>query len=456
MRIGSTSSAEFVLQDGSAGAPPAAWGWTDNGWGGPGNPIYFAGSASSTRTLRIQQREDGPEIDQIVLSPDTYFTASPGARLNDNTQLSETGATPSCSFSLSSTSLSEGAAAGSDSVTVTAAAGCTWTATTTTSWITITDPGSGNGNGTVSFSVAENTGAARTGTVSIAGQTVTVTQQAAAPPPSCTVTLSALSASLPASGGSGTVNVSASCAWAASSNASWIAASGSGTGDGVVSFSADANSGAARTGTITILDKTFTVSEDAATSPADGTDVILHPSAATTIVGAWQVNADTSAAGGASLLNPNADAAKIGTAMAAPADYFEITFNAVAGTPYRVWLRGKATSNSWANDSVYVQFDNSVASDGVTPLYTIGTPNALFWSLEDCSGCGVAGWGWQDAGGFGAGIAGPQVYFRTSGQQRLRIQVREDGVALDQIVLSPQRYLTASPGQAKNDNTIVQ
>jgi len=48
------------------------------------------------------------------------------------------------------------------------------------------------------------------------------------------------------------------------------------------------------------------------------------------------------------------------------------------------------------------------------------------------------------------------VYFRTTGQQRLRIQVREDGVALDQIVLSPQRYLTASPGAGKNDTTIVQ
>jgi len=261
---------------------------------------------------------------------------------------------------------------------------------------------------------------------------------------------------LPASGGSGTVNVTAepSCAWSASSGASWIIASGSGIGNGAVSFSAGANPGAARNGTITILDRTFTVSEDAATAPA-GTDVILHPSTATTIVGHWQPNADPLAADGASLLNPNAGAAKIGTAMATPTDYFDMTFDAVANTPYRLWLRGKATANSFANDSVYVQFEDSVASDGVTPLYEIGTTNALFWSLEDCSNCGVAGWGWQDAGGYGAGISGPPVYFRTTGTQRLRIQVREDGVALDQIVLSPQRYLTASPGLDKNDTTIV-
>jgi len=183
LRIGSTSSAEFVLQNGSAGAAPVAWGWTDNGWGVPGNPIYFAGSTSSTHTLRIQQREDGPEIDQIVLSPDTYFTASPGARLNDNTRLTETGTTPSCSVSLSPTSASEPAAVGSDSVTVTAAAGCTWTATTPTPWITITDPGSGNGNGTVSFSVQANSGPQRSGSLIIAGTTVAVTQAAFVPPP---------------------------------------------------------------------------------------------------------------------------------------------------------------------------------------------------------------------------------------------------------------------------------
>jgi hypothetical protein len=80
-RIGSASSAEFVLQAGPTGAAPRGWGWTENGWGSPGPHIYFA--SSGTHTLRIQQREDGPEIDQIVISPDTFLTASPGARRDD-------------------------------------------------------------------------------------------------------------------------------------------------------------------------------------------------------------------------------------------------------------------------------------------------------------------------------------------------------------------------------------
>ena len=48
-------------------------------------PIYFA--TSGTQTIRIQQREDGTIIDQIVLSPDTFFTTAPGARKGDTTIL---------------------------------------------------------------------------------------------------------------------------------------------------------------------------------------------------------------------------------------------------------------------------------------------------------------------------------------------------------------------------------
>ena len=62
-------------------------------------------------------------------------------------------------------------------------------------------------------------------------------------------------------------------------------------------------------------------------------------------------------------------------------------------------------------------------------------------NLEDCSGCGLSGWGWQD-NGWGVGVLGPEVVFASSGTQRIRVQTREDGFTIDQIVLSPQRYLT--------------
>ena len=67
------------------GGTISGWGWADQGWNGLGDPIYFA--TSGPHTLRIQQREDGPRFDQIVLSPDTYFTVAPGPQKNDNTKL---------------------------------------------------------------------------------------------------------------------------------------------------------------------------------------------------------------------------------------------------------------------------------------------------------------------------------------------------------------------------------
>ena len=46
------------------------------------------------------------------------------------------------------------------------------------------------------------------------------------------------------------------------------------------------------------------------------------------------------------------------------------------------------------------------------------------------------------------------MYF-TAGTQTIRIQQREDGLAIDQIVLSPDTYLTSPPGPTKNDTTIL-
>jgi hypothetical protein len=47
------------------------------------------------------------------------------------------------------------------------------------------------------------------------------------------------------------------------------------------------------------------------------------------------------------------------------------------------------------------------------------------------------------------------LYFASTGTQTLRLQPREDGVSVDQIVLSPVRYLTTSPGALINDTTVV-
>ena len=173
------------------------------------------------------------------------------------------------------------------------------------------------------------------------------------------------------------------------------------------------------------------------------TEIVLAGAAAPTRVGAWSVVSDATAFGGNAIRHPNAGAPKIVTALAAPANYFEMTFDAVAGTPYHLWFHGKADNDYWANDSVFVQFSASVTSTGAE-TYRIGTTSAAEVNLEECSGCGVSGWMWQD-NGYGRGVLGPAIYFATTGPQTLRVQTREDGLSIDQIVLSPSTYLSSAP-----------
>ena len=181
-------------------------------------------------------------------------------------------------------------------------------------------------------------------------------------------------------------------------------------------------------------------------------DVVLYAGRATTIAGAWAAVADASAAGGVRMSNPDAGAPKLMTPLAAPANYFELPFAAAAGVPYRLWMRGRAQNDSYANDSVYVQFSGSLTAAG-TPTFRIGTTSATTVNLEEAANVGVSGWGWQD-NGYGLNVLGPALYFDGT-PETLRVQVREDGFSIDQIVLSPATFLSASPGTTKNDVVIL-
>ena len=171
--------------------------------------------------------------------------------------------------------------------------------------------------------------------------------------------------------------------------------------------------------------------------------------AAPRLFGRWSIVGDADADGGRKWSNANHDDPKITAAMAAPINYFEVTFTAAAATPYHLWLRMSAQADSYANDSVWVQFSDSLSASGA-PAYRIGTSGAMAVVLEDGSGAGVAGWGWTDNayGAFGA-----TVMFQQSGTQTIRIQQREDGASIDQILLSPAAYIAAPPGPAKHDTT---
>ncbi|HEX5475481.1 MAG TPA: Ig-like domain-containing protein [Vicinamibacterales bacterium] len=469
-RIGTTSAAEYNLED-CDGCGESGWGWQDNGWGvgvlGP--DLVFA--TGGTHTLRIQVREDGLSLDQIVLSPVAYRTSSPGALKNDATILPAFVAPPdtiapavSITAPLQGTDVSGVAAVAVDATDNVGVARVEL-------WVGGVLAGT---NPTVPFGFAWNTGTLVPGAYTLvakaydeAGNTASstpVTVNVVPGPPDTEDPVAAMTA--PAEGA--TINSQSSIGVDATDNVGVVtvdllvdgtmaasttsapyafAVSGLALTAGPHTLQGRASDAAGNTGLTAVVNVTMD------TTPPPPSDIVLYAAETPAIVGQWETVADATAAGGARLHNLNAGAAKIKTASATPADYVELTFTAEANVPYHLWMRGKADGNGWSNDSVFVQFSDTV-DESATPIYRIGTTSAAEYNLEDCSGCGESGWGWQD-NGWGVGVLGPDLVFATGGTHTVRIQVREDGLSLDQVLLSPTTYRTVSPGALKNDTTIL-
>ena len=225
-----------------------------------------------TLTPPLSGRGDGAVAFTIAVNSGELRTGSitiAGQRAT----VTQAAVTAACNATITPTNQSIGAAGGAGTpITVTTSSTCQWTAVSNVPWMAITSTPSDRGNGTVTFSVAANTGAARTGTLTIAGRVFTVSQAAAAaPPPACAYSITPASQNAPAAGATGTAAVSttAACAWTATSNAAWITVTSgaAGTGNGSVAFTVAANTGAARSATLTIAGMPFTVTQAAAAPP---------------------------------------------------------------------------------------------------------------------------------------------------------------------------------------------
>jgi hypothetical protein len=188
--------------------------------------------------------------------------------------------------------------------------------------------------------------------------------------------------------------------------------------------------------------------------PPGASNVVIYASdvPASARHGSWTTASDGSSPNGVSLATPDAGVAITANALAAPADYVDVTFSASANTPYTIWLRLRALSNSKFNDSLWLQFSD--ARSGGAAVYAMNTTSALLVNLAtDGTGASINGWGWQNAAYW---LSQPlTVTFANSGSHTLRIQVREDGIRWDQIVLSPSTYLSSPPGPVASDTTIV-
>lgn len=193
------------------------------------------------------------------------------------------------------------------------------------------------------------------------------------------------------------------------------------------------------------------VTAGSTTTPPAASTIVIRASDITRAFGNWQKITDATAANSIALHNPDARIPKITTALAAPANHFETTFEAPAGVAYHLWIRMKAQNNVYGNDSIHVQFSDSRNASG-TAIYRINTTGSAPVVLQESDNGPISGWGWADQGWNGNGI---HIYFASSGTHTIRVQQREDGVMIDQIVLSPDTYLSTRPGAQNNDTTIL-
>ena len=142
-----------------------------------------------------------------------------------------------------------------------------WTVSSNAAWLTATLT-SGSNDGTVTANFTGNTGSARTGILTFTGggltRTVTVSQAA----PNLTVTPTTNSVSPLA--GSVTITLTSNVNWTVSSNAAWLTTSPtSGSNNGSITANYTANTGSARTGTLTFsgngINRTVTITQAAPT-----------------------------------------------------------------------------------------------------------------------------------------------------------------------------------------------
>jgi len=190
--------------------------------------------------------------------------------------------TAGCTYSLDQSGQSFPIAGGSNTVGVLASAGnCSWMAVSEAKWITpVTPTGIQTGVKLVTYTaVPIQSSIPRSGDIWIAGNSLTIDQAAII----CSESISPKTITVPASGAVGVpVSVTATaqdCSWTAVANEPWILASPNTSvlGDSNVNVAVGPNTGAGRTGTITIAGQTISVVQSAKpTCNAAGVQLVIN------------------------------------------------------------------------------------------------------------------------------------------------------------------------------------
>lgn len=451
----------------------SGWGWQRNAyWLPDSGDVWFP--TTGTHTIRVQTREDGAEIDQIVISPATYANSAPGGTSNDTTIVPKPsgGGGPQLPGAPGSPSPANNATGASTTNTT-----LTWSASGATSY----DVRFGTSN--PPSQVVSNQSAASYTPTSLAASTSYFWQIVARNSAGTTTgpvwtfktaasggggtAPSAPGSPSPANNASGVSATNTTLTWSASGATSYDVRFGTSNPPVQVASNQTAASYApsglttsttyfwqivARNSVGTTTGPLWTFTTSAGSSSPSNIVIDANDVPSANLKGAWSTASDSTSPGSVKLVTSNTGYAQTNAPLASPVHYFDVSFNATANTPYHIWLRLQALNNDKFNDAVWVQFSD--ARSGGSSIYAIGSTSALLVNLAtDSSAVSLDGWGWQDGAYW---LSQPTtVTFPTTGTHTLRIQVREDGVQLDQIVLSPSTYLTNPPGPATRDNTIV-
>lgn len=264
----------------------------------------------------------------------------------------------------------------------------------------------------------------------------------------CTYSISSANASFTSSGGSGSVSVSSQngCTWTTTNNASsWVTITGgaSGTGGGTVSYTVAANTGAQRTGTIIIADKTFTITQAA---PAPVCTYNISPTSASPAAGggSGSVSVTTSngcswtATSNVSWITTSASGTSGGSAG------YLVAANTGPARSGTINVAGNTFTVNQANGCTYSLSSPSSGTISVTGgsgSFTVNASNsACGWTASK-----VAAWITITSGtsGTGTGTVGYSVSTNSSGPRSSKITaggkdftVSQDGLTCQQVCAS--------------------
>ena len=210
--------------------------------------------------------------------------------------VSQTAAT--CSLRATASNSTVGPAATDVRIAIATDEFCSWKATSRSPWIALGPVSEGTGSMEIVASVAANTEGQRVGAVDVGGVAVQITQRAAVAQLPCEVAIAPTSGSTGFGGGILTVTVTApsTCAWTVASETLWITATPArGTGAGSVRIETEPNTGPARSGTVTIGEKPFSVSQAAAPAQPPACAFSLDAPSATVgrVAGSYSVSVTT-------------------------------------------------------------------------------------------------------------------------------------------------------------------